>query len=145
MMACEMGLNCNCWLERPEALRSDAGVMFGESSPSSSDSDSSELGWRTGVLGRLFEGARPFPETEEGFSLVGFLMMRFAVGLVTVRLKVTVVCRVTLTEAVLVRITPARPRLGPLPFRLRARLSRDAICCSCSRASLSTCSRAASI
>lgn len=132
-----------------DALRKEAGVMFGDASSSESQSSSSELD--IGVLG-LLDGARPvlpiivvLVRRKASWMREDLLIDFKAPGLTTFRCMLTVVCLVDLREPLMVRrTTVGRDRLEMVEAedRFIARSSRDAICLECAAASASARSRA---
>jgi hypothetical protein len=131
-----------------EALRREAGVMFGEPSSSESDCCSDEL--LVGVVGRpSSRGFLPPP----GAAFVGRGTARRCEGCLTafrapdfgtLRLKLTVVMRVDLIVGRLLRtsLDCMRLELEAGVDLFKARVWREAICRECSAASCSARARA---
>jgi hypothetical protein len=143
-----MGL---AWADFLVALRREAGVMFTDALSSSSDSDTLAFVSRSGVLGRWTDRTPFLPLSFASVCRVsdcvreGFLTGFSAPGRDTLRLKVTVVWRVTLTVVGRVDfelvVRACRPAFAGADL-LRARFSREAACRECSFASCSARSRA---
>jgi hypothetical protein len=131
-----------------EALRREAGVMFGELSSSESDCCSEEL--LMGVVGRpcsrdvLLPLSAAFVGRGTARSCEGFLTAFRAPDFGTLRLKLTVVMRVDLIVGRVFRsnLDCVRLELEAGVDLFRARVWREAICRECSAASCSARARA---